>query len=64
MYLSLRHEVARLIVWLLYRLDLLFHQRYPMKSRWKGNDCIEPLDTVRLCTSTLRIIRLGIVNLT
>src|SRR5215472_10520994 len=46
----LRHEVARLIVWHVYRPDLLFHQQYPTRMCGKVTPCTEPSDTVPTVT--------------
>src|SRR5262244_459439 len=47
---ALRHEVARLIVWYVYRPDLLFHQQYPTRMCGKVTFCTEPSDTVPTVT--------------
>src|SRR5215472_4697083 len=47
---ALRHEVARLIVWHVYRPDLLFHQQYPTRMCGKVTPCTEPSDTVPTVT--------------
>src|SRR5215467_4854270 len=48
--MALRHEVARLIVWHVYRPDLLFHQQYPTRMCGKVTPCTEPSDTVPTVT--------------
>jgi hypothetical protein len=44
--LSLRHEVARLIVWPMFRPDLLFHQQYPTRMCGEVTTRTEPSDMV------------------